>query len=266
MKVVIIGSGNVGTHLAKRLKESEQTDIIQIISRSLDSARRLARTIGATYTNKLEEINSDLDLVLLAVSDDAIESILNQLPDTIQDRIVCHTSGSVPATIASQKFMNYGVIYPLQTFRIGTKVSWEKIPVFITASNRRSENTLLVLSKRLSDNVEKISDKQRQSLHLAAVFVCNFPNALYAVGEQICQTQNLDFRHLQPLITETADKIKETHPIDAQTGPARRHDKKVIDMHLKILSNQSELVNIYQALTRSIQEQARNKTEKPRYF
>lgn len=266
MKVVIIGSGNVGTHIAKRLKHSDQTDIIQVISRSFDNARRLARTIGANYTNKLEDIDPDLDLVILAVSDDAIESILNQLPDTIQDKIVCHTSGSVPATVASKKFRNYGVIYPLQTFRIEIDVSWEKIPVFITASNRRSENTLIVISKRLSENVEKISDSQRQSLHLAAVFVCNFPNALYAVGEQICKNQNLDFRHFQPLITETAAKIEEMHPIDAQTGPARRHDKKVIEKHLKMLSIQSDLVNIYKSLTRLIQEQARNQTKKPRYF
>lgn len=266
MKVVIIGSGNVATHFAKRLNNSERTEVIQIISRSFDNARRVARTIGATYTNKLEEINSNLDLAILAVSDDAIESILDHLPETVLDKIVCHTSGSVPATVASQRFKNYGVIYPLQTFRIGSEVSWERIPVFITASNRRSENILLVLSKRLSDNVEKISDEQRQALHLAAVFVCNFPNALYAVGEQICKNENLDFRHLLPLITETADKIKEMHPIDAQTGPARRHDKKVIDRHLEMLANRSALVKIYQTLTRLIQEQARSQTKKPRYF
>ena len=144
MKVVIIGSGNVGTHFAKRLHQSDQTDVIQVISRTTENARRLARTIGANYTDNVEEIDSDLDLVILAVSDDAIESIINLLPHTIEDKIVCHTSGSVPSTVASQKFEHYGVIYPLQMFRMGTEVKWDHLPVFITASNRRSENTLLV--------------------------------------------------------------------------------------------------------------------------
>jgi hypothetical protein len=57
-------------------------------------------------------------------------------------------------------------------------------------------------------------------LHVAAVFVNNFTNHLYQIGNEICDENQIPFSILHPLITETAQKIMNLPPALAQTGPA----------------------------------------------
>jgi len=57
---------------------------------------------------------------------------------------------------------------------------------------------------------------------------------------------------LEPLIRETAKKIKTMQPIDAQTGPAKRNDETVIHTHLKMLHDKPDFQKIYRLMTESI--------------
>ena len=75
---------------------------------------------------------------------------------------------------------------------------------------------------------------------------------MYQIGNEICEENNVPFEVLHPLIQETAHKISELSPKEAQTGPALRNDTITIEKHLDFLEN-PEFKNLYQLLTQSIQ-------------
>ena len=100
---------------------------------------------------------------------------------------------------------------------------------------------------------QKVNSDQRRVLHLAAVFVNNFTNQLYRIGHEITESEGAEFDMLKPLILETARKLEDLSPLRAQTGPAKRNDKKTIKKHLRLLENNKEHTKIYELLTASIQ-------------
>ena len=104
----------------------------------------------------------------------------------------------------------------------------------------------------ISNVVVPIDSHQRKVLHVAAVFVNNFVNHLYAIGSEICLENEIPFAILKPLIAETAAKIQTLIPSEAQTGPAKRKDQHTIQAHLEVLQNDNQKA-IYRLLTKSIQ-------------
>jgi predicted short-subunit dehydrogenase-like oxidoreductase (DUF2520 family) len=83
--------------------------------------------------------------------------------------------------------------------------------------------------------------------------VNNFTNQLYRIAHEISDAKSINFDILKPLIQETARKAQELSPYMAQTGPAKRNDKKTIKRHLKQLENEDHKA-IYKLLTASIQK------------
>ena len=145
-----------------------------------------------------------------------------------------------------------GVFYPLQTFSKDKQVDFSIIPICLESEYPGDFSLLETLAKCISENVYKIDSKQRQALHVAAVFVSNFTNHMYKLGSDICNDNNIPFDILKPLIVETADKIMHLSPQEAQTGPAIRNDKKTLEKHLEFIKDQNQK-NIYNTITESIQ-------------
>jgi predicted short-subunit dehydrogenase-like oxidoreductase (DUF2520 family) len=259
-KIVIIGAGNVATHLGIALKNSKHT-IVQIYSKHKSSARKLANSLKCDYTNFPEKINSDADVYIIAVNDDSIVEVASLLK--LNNKIVVHTSGSVELNVLKPTSKNFGVFYPLQTFSKNNHVDFKSIPVCIEASNRATLITLQLLAKSISNNVQKINSEQRKVIHLAAVFANNFSNHLYTISSSILSKANISFDILKPLIEETAKKIKGNHPVNIQTGPAVRHDIKTMNSHLKMLSDNKEYSQLYKMISSSISDSTKsNNTEK----
>lgn len=248
--VVIIGAGNLATQLALALNE-KNVAIKQIYSRSEASAQVLAQKVNAPFTTELLKLNTDADLYVIAVKDSAIQEVLENLP-LADDRLIVHTSGSVPMKILEGFSLNYGVFYPLQTFSKNRKVDFSVIPVCIEASHPTVLVKLEDLAGRLSETIRQINSEERKTLHLAAVFTNNFVNHFYAIGAELLHERKMSFDLLKPLINETAAKIETLHPIEAQTGPAKRNDQTVIQAQLKMLYDQPEYQKIYSFVTESI--------------
>ena len=247
IKIIILGAGNVGTHLFRNLNSSKQTKVVQWYNRSLDSINKHKKEVAVT--NQIKDLR-EADVYLLALSDDVIPEMAKQLKDL--KGIIAHTAGSVPMSILSES-INYGVFYPLQTFSKNRDTDFKNIPICLEASNESSYQTLFKLASTLGNNINKINSEQRLGLHTAAVFVNNFTNHLYQLGNTICKEQNISFRLLQPLIKETAAKIESMTPKDAQTGPALRKDYITLQKHQDQLSN-PDIKNLYLYLTESIQK------------
>ncbi len=250
--IVFIGSGNVATHLSQGLK-SKGFNIKQVFSRKITKARKLAKILNCTAVNKLDQINPTADLYVLAVHDDAIASVAEQLSKVIgKDRLVVHTSGSISSTVLKNHFKSYGIFYPLQTMSIGKAVNLAEVPFCVHSNRKTFREKLFKIAGQLSEKVYRVSDDERAKLHVAAVFVNNFSNHLYYIAQQLVEKEDLNFEILKPLISETARKIQDGQPYKMQTGPARRGDDVVIQKHLDYLKTNKEFSEIYKLLSSSI--------------
>ncbi len=253
--IVFIGSGNVATHLAKALSGAGHR-VMQVYSRSLENAKLLAEKHGAAYTDNLSEINRDAALYIFAVKDDALSEIAAQMPSTLGAWV--HTAGSLPLSVLSCREKDYGVFYPLQTFSKGRELDFAEIPIFIEGDNSETVSFLQEIGQSISSKVTVLSSEKRKYLHLAAVFACNFTNHLYAVASEIVESQGMSFDVLHALISETAAKAKVMNPVDAQTGPAVRFDKSVIQNHQQLLPEEKQR-EIYTLLSENIHNFAKRK-------
>ena len=249
-RVVIIGAGNLATQLALALT-GRGIQVKQVYSRTLETAKALAIQVSADFTNDLSCLVTDADLYIISVKDSAIEEVLMNLV-LDKSRLIVHTAGSIPMEVLSSYTNNYGVFYPLQTFTKSRKVDFSVIPICIEANDTSTLVKLQQLAEILSTSVQQVDSDQRRTLHLAGVFVNNFVNHLYVIGSEILQHKKLDFNLLKPLILETAQKVEILHPMEAQTGPARRNDQAVISAQLKQLQEFPEFQKIYNSVTESI--------------
>ncbi|WP_269222974.1 Rossmann-like and DUF2520 domain-containing protein [Flavobacterium sp. IMCC34518] len=246
IKITIIGSGNVAQHLIDAFAKSGAVEIMQVFSRTQKQISSLLDS--SKITNDWNAL-IETDLYIIAVSDDAIASVSSQLP--FENRLVVHTSGSAPLTILDNKNRK-GVFYPLQTFTKGKTIDFNAIPFCLETQNESDYEILEKVAKSISQSVYKIDSHQRKALHVAAVFVNNFTNYLYQLGNDICQENHVPFDILKPLILETAEKLLTLSPKEAQTGPAKRNDISTIEAHESFLSNENQST-IYKILTQSIQ-------------
>lgn len=249
MKIIILGAGNVATHLALALHHAGH-EIVQIYSRTEASAKALATQINAQFTNEVDEITNEAELYMYAVSDSALGGLVGGVfaPDAIH----VHTAGSISMDIFEGKRKHFGVFYPLQTFSKNKAVNFAEIPVFVEGSNNAVVETLRELASTISNQQFELNSEQRMKMHLSAVFCCNFVNYFYSVAYKLVKENDLPFEVLIPLIMETADKIKTLNPIEAQTGPARRNDIPVMEKHLTQLNNHPQWQQLYNQLSQMI--------------
>lgn len=260
MKVIFIGSGNLATQLGLAL-QSKGIIISQIYSRTKANAKLLAELLNADYTNEISEIYQDADIYIYALKDSFLINFLNRF-EFPQDAIHIHTAGSIQMNDFSGFAYKYGVFYPLQTFSKNKSVDFSEIPICIEASDDEVKQELMKLGYSLTQKVYIVNSEQRKQLHLAAVFACNFSNYMYDIAAEIVGKAGIGFDILQPLITETANKIKTLNPYEAQTGPAVRYDKKTIRTHLSMLSRMPELKSIYEELSTNIHKRHKSNTAK----
>ena len=223
--------------------KANDVELVQVYSRTINDIEHLRNDVQITDTT---QNLIPVDVTIIAISDDTIAEFSNQL--NIKG-VVAHTSGSVSMTDLNDS-LSKGVFYPLQTFSKDKPLDFNNIPICIEAEKETSLIILKELASAISDKVYEINSDQREKLHLAAVFVNNFTNHLYQIGNSICDEHKIPFEILHPLIFETAKKIHEISPKSAQTGPAKRKDFKTIDKHLNQLSEQEK--KIYTILTDSI--------------
>lgn len=249
MNIVMIGAGNLATNLANALHHAGHT-IEQVYSRTEESACMLAQCFNCAYTNNIKGVVMSSDLYICSLADSALEQVANQLQEDRPGQLFVHTAGSM--SIDTLKSARRGVFYPMQTFSKFRLVEFTDIPIFIEASESADINMLHQLASQLSHNVYELSSEDRQYLHLAAVFACNFSNHCYRLSEKLLRKHGIPFNVMLPLIDEASKKVHLVSPKDAQTGPAKRNDMNVIAKHIDMLSDEPEFQQMYELITKSI--------------
>ncbi|NLJ42013.1 MAG: DUF2520 domain-containing protein [Bacteroidales bacterium] len=248
-RISFIGAGKVASALCRQFYLSD-CRIIKIVSKSEKSSRNLASTCNASWSSDYSFTGSE-DIIITAVPDDALREVLPKVKCS-SDSIVVHTAGSQGLDVFPSGLKHTGVFYPLQTFTQGRPVRFKDLPFFLEASDQVSSDLMTDLASLLGGEVHFTDHSERQIIHLAAVFACNFPNHMFTVCKKITEKAGLSFNIMKPLINETVSKALELGPENSQTGPAFRSDKETIKRHIDLLSFSPELQKIYEDITESI--------------
>lgn len=271
MKIVLIGAGNLATHLGKALHAAGH-DMLQVFSRTMQSAETLASLLDAEPLTDIAQVRDDADVYIFSVKDSALVQLVAQLcrheADGLgedgavnalrkakkgeHERVFLHTAGSMPMSVFEGMAQHYGVLYPMQTFSKQREVDFRIIPCFVEANDEFAQKQIEGLAREISGRVYQLSSEDRKYLHLSAVFACNFANHCYAISQELLEEHGIPFDVMLPLINETAAKVHEMKPKDAQTGPAVRYDENVIGKQSKLLENHPHFKKVYDSMSKSI--------------
>jgi predicted short-subunit dehydrogenase-like oxidoreductase (DUF2520 family) len=244
IRVVILGSGNVAIHLAQGLTGASGVELVQYYSRSGNNNSYFP--VSVKRTENLDRLE-DADLYVIAVKDEAIEGIGHHLSG--RNGLVVHTAGTISID-ALASCPRRGVLYPVQTFSKDRPLDWTETPLALETALPEDMVFLKRFASLLSEKVFEIDSRGRKNLHLAAVFANNFSNHMFALSKEVCLEYGLPFELVKPLILETARKVMVLEPEDAQTGPARRQDEKVMNQQSSQLDQEKK--EIYSLLSGSI--------------
>jgi len=248
-EIALIGAGKLATNFAITLKKSGYS-ILQIYNRSVKPGKKLAEKVSATYIGNLNELTGNADLYALAVSDSVLKEVAEKIH--LNDRLIIHFSGTADISVLKGSSLNYGVLYPPQTFTIKSGSGFLHIPLCIEANNPESERILTQFAGTLSEKIFRVNSYQRKIIHLSAIFASNFTNFMYTVAEDLLTENDLPMDLLQPIIKKTASNARHKDIYGFQTGPAIREDLKIMKTHLDFLSDKPEYEKIYQILSDSI--------------
>jgi len=239
-KIAVIGTGNIGAWLSQIFNNQNNISFVSISGRNIDVLPR------------------DCDLYIFALKDDIYEIVLQKIPFKMQNSV--HTSGALSQNILAPYSENFGVIYPYQSITKAEKSygltvlrSYGLIPICIEGSDAIFEDVLFQWANSIFTTVHKITEKQRFSMHLAAVFANNFTNAMYNIAYQIFKENNLDWSLIFPLLENTLAKAETGAPQLFQTGPAIRNDISIMEKQCNALPNE-ELKTLYQLVSKIIQK------------
>lgn len=253
MKICLIGSGNVATHLSLALTQHHHS-IEGIFSAHIDHAEVLAQKIGTPlFTDQLCQL-PEADCYVFSVKDACLPKIIeeakNALPHLLH-ALCIHTAGSMPLSVFNG-IEKAAVLYPMQSFSKERELNFSRVPLFIEASTPAAFKSVEALAHQLSQSVTPLDSERRKKLHLAAAFANNFTNHCCALAYELLSENGIDPTCLRPIIDETARKLHTMQPLEAQTGPAVRWDENVIQMQKSLLATDPQMQHIYEAMSQSI--------------
>ncbi len=251
IRVVLLGAGNMATNLGCALHEAQCT-VVQVYSRTMASAFCLAERLGCDATDSLNSINKDADVYIVALTDDVLLELGPTLPSLVPEKLWVHTAGTVSMSVWGETTMRVGVFYPMQSVSKAQVISLQDTPIFVEATQTQDEDMLYDLAKTITCHAYKANSEQRQAMHLAAVFINNFSNQMYVCAEEILRKFDLPFEVMLPLVDNTAAKVHDLSPVDAQTGPAKRLDYDVIQKQHDMLKGFPHYQEIYKLVTEAI--------------
>ena len=247
----MVGAGRLATQLGTALAKAGH-EVAGVYSRTAASASALGQRLECPWTTDLDALPRDAALYIVAVKDDALGEVARRVAQGREGALFVHTAGSMPMEVWRGVAPRHGVMYPMQTFSRERDVDFSPIPIYIEANGADDLKVLRRVASSLSARVREADSAQRRALHLAAVFACNFANHMYAISHHLLAEAGIPFEDMLPLIDETAAKVHALSPTEAQTGPAVRYDRGVMERHLSALGKHPEWQELYERISKSI--------------
>ena len=237
MRIVVIGTGRLASNL-------------------VPASQKVGHEVRVVNSRTLEGLPNEAEAFVIAVKDDALESVARRVVQGREEQVFFHTAGSMPLSVFKGIARHYGVFYPMQSFSKERQVDFADVPIFLEGCDDKAIQTAHAIAESISRKVYELTTAERRYLHLAAVFACNFANHCYALSAKVLEQHGLPFDVMLPLIDETARKVHTMHPVPAQTGPAIRWDENVMSAQKALLDNEPEMQKIYELMSNSIHKLA----------
>ena len=249
LRLTVVGAGRVARSLARTASAAGLPVAFAVRNPQAD-------TLCGCPCRALDAIDTETDLVVIAVSDDAIPEVSARIADRLHPgTVVCHTSGSSALELLAAH-PRRGIFYPLRSFTgLETPEAWRSTPVLTEASDPGTLELLNRVAARVSSIVWPAGSEQRARLHLAAVFANNFTTCLLDCSARLMRQADLPFNLLRPLVLDSVRDIMDAdeEPAQRQTGPAVRGDRQTLERHRALLKDAPDLAAVYDLLTLKIQ-------------
>jgi predicted short-subunit dehydrogenase-like oxidoreductase (DUF2520 family) len=250
MTFTIVGTGNMAWFITGRMIAAGHVCAC-VYGRDITKAQALAKHANTSNSYLIANgVNATADCCIIAVTDNAVNEV-NPYLNT--NTTIIYTAGALDIHNFSQH-TDKAVLWPIYSIVKDNLPSHRAIPCAWEASTAKAKDIALTVANAVTDILTEADSTQRTALHLAAVFSNNFSNHLFAIAEQWCKEQNLQFELLRPIINQTVERLQTTSPHSLQTGPAKRGDDITIDKHIDLLAQHTDWQNVYKALTESIKE------------
>lgn len=245
---MIIGSGHVANAMGRKILDSGHT-VSQVVARNMIKGKSLARLLHADFTTDLRHTNKDAFMCIVAISDNALPELHKNL--TLDRMLVVHTAGAVTISALEKVSKNFGVMYPLQTLR-AEAADVPDFPLLVDGNTPETCTMIMDFASTISQTVVQASDEYRRKIHLAAVASGNFSNHLFALVQDYCNKEGVDFKLLLPMLKEIVNKLENHHAFNSQTGPALRNDVLTLAAHRQMIGLHPELSAVYEMMSSSI--------------
>ena len=253
--ISIIGSGNVATQLGRALlKYNIKIDII--FNYNIHSADLLAKDLNSKASNQPKDLPTDSDLYIIALKDEHILASINQFD--LKNKLIVHTSGTFDTQLLNKITSRVGCFYPMQTLTKNEEIVFENTAVFIEANLEEDIQLLKKITNQLNCTPFQVNQLQRQQLHIAAIATNNFTYHLFSCIQEYCNSNNLPYSSLGPLLSQTIKMIDKENPFMYQTGPAKRGENEIIEKHMDLLKSEEFLADIYSLFTTQIKKKHQN--------
>lgn len=246
MKIGFIGAGKLGFSLGKYLVESN-INVRGYYSKNLDSSKEAAIFTNSKYYVSLKDIIDDCDTIFITTPDGVIEEVWNSISKlSIENKIICHCSGSLSSDIFSniEDHKAYGYsIHPMIAF--SDKYNSHKHLKYATITIEGVKYHLDIFKdifESLGNKVKVISKDNKAKYHAASVFVSNNVIALFNTGVELLNdcgfTEEEAKESLYPLIINNIKNIGDKGIVNSLTGPIERGDSGTVEKHLQALNNE----------------------------
>jgi predicted short-subunit dehydrogenase-like oxidoreductase (DUF2520 family) len=211
-----------------------------------ESKSTIADLLETPRRPDLGDLADRSELLLIAVSDRAIEEVAQQIPDT--NAILFHASGALTAIRGGFS------LHPLRSLPPAGVPSDLREALLVFEGNHRE------VAQRIADAVgarfATVDPKQKALYHAAAVFGSNYVAAVLDIAERLMQRTGIeDVRDDLAGLAGSAIRNWSSHAGGDRfaqrlrfTGPAARGDQATIDSHLRALAADPQLASVYELL------------------
>lgn len=257
-KVGILGTGRVASALGRLLAPHSQAPLV-VWGRTPKHRKTLAADLSrAKATGDMDDL-CECDLVMIAVADDAMGSVIEQLAaagSPASSTLIFHVSGrsgvAVLDALAGRGALT-AAVHPVMTFTGSPELDVPNVAgshFAVTTTQPEAHEKALSLVGLLGGVAVEVSEADRPLYHAALCHAANHLVTLIAQASQMLEAAKVpDPEATMAPLVQAALANSLQHGFSALSGPLLRGDRETIASHLDALETKApDLLPAYRAM------------------
>ncbi len=192
----------------------------------------------------MADLARDSELLLVAVSDRAINQVAEAVPET--EALVFHASGALLSVRGGFS------LHPLKSLPpVGLPSDLKNTLLVFEGEHRR---TAKLIAAAVGARFCEVAPEQKPLYHAAAVFGSNYVAAVADIAERLMTAAGVDNARedLVALATSALENWRLHGDAKRFTGPAARGDREVMERHAAALAGDPQVAQLYELLAEQI--------------